>query len=136
MFSDDDDDVPPDQSSQNGITMDGHVATNGLGGDKGRILDADGDTSMSDVDGDDVPLVSALNLHYPVSTKFDPHGLRRLLSLSRQSQVTRSTDALAPSNRKRCPIPTLGSSDDDLPCALPREPCHQSSCGSGRRAFS
>jgi hypothetical protein len=59
MFSDDDDDVPlASQSSRNGITRNGHVATNGLTSNKVRVLDADGDTPMSDVDDDDVPLVS------------------------------------------------------------------------------
>jgi len=68
MFSDDDDDVPlASQSSRNGITRNGHVATNGVGGDHKRVLDADGDTPMSDVDDDDVPLVSPLNPHHPQS---------------------------------------------------------------------
>lgn len=68
MFSDDDDDVPlASQSSRNGITRNGHVATNGVGGDKGRALDADGDTPMSDMDDDDVPLVSTLNSYHPPS---------------------------------------------------------------------
>ena len=68
MFSDDDDDVPlASQSSRNGITRNGHVATNGVGGDKGRALDADGDTPMSDMDDDDVPLVSTLNPYHPPS---------------------------------------------------------------------
>jgi hypothetical protein len=68
MFSDDDDDVPlASQSSRNGITRNGHVATNGVGSDHGRVLDADGDTPMSDVDDDDVPLVSTLHLHPPQS---------------------------------------------------------------------
>jgi hypothetical protein len=59
MFSDDDDDMPlASQSSRNGITRNGHVATNGIGNNKGRVLDANGDTPMSDVDDDDVPLVS------------------------------------------------------------------------------
>jgi hypothetical protein len=55
-----DDDMPlASQSSHNGITSNGHVATNGTGNGKGRVFDADGDTPMSDVDDDDVPLVSA-----------------------------------------------------------------------------
>jgi hypothetical protein len=59
MFSDSDDDMPlASQSSRNGITRNGHVATNGVASNKGRVLDADGDTPMSDVDDDDVPLVS------------------------------------------------------------------------------
>ncbi len=57
MFSDDDDDMPLASQSSNGITTNGHVATNGIGNGKGRVLDADGDTPMSDVDDDDVPLV-------------------------------------------------------------------------------
>ncbi|KAH9972457.1 hypothetical protein BGW80DRAFT_1314640 [Lactifluus volemus] len=57
MFSDDDDDMPlASQPSRNGIVRNGHVATNGAGGSKARVLDADGDTPMSDVDDDDVPL--------------------------------------------------------------------------------
>lgn len=60
MFSDEDDDLPlASQPSRNGIAGNGHVATNGVGGGKGRVLDADGDTPMSDVDDDDVPLVSS-----------------------------------------------------------------------------
>lgn len=105
--------APPDQSSQNGIIENDHVATNGLGGDKRRVLEADEDTPMSDID---VPLVSALDQHYPVSTKFNLHDL---LSLSQRSRITRSTDALAPSNRMRCPTPKLDSrDDDDQPFAL------------------
>jgi hypothetical protein len=57
MFSDDDD-MPLASQSSNGIMRNGHVATNGVGNGKGRVLDADGDTPMSDVDDDDVPLVS------------------------------------------------------------------------------
>lgn len=58
IFSDSDDDMPlASQSSRNGITRNGHVATNGIANDKGRVLDVDGDTPMSDFD-DDVPLVS------------------------------------------------------------------------------
>ena len=59
MFSDDDDDMPlASQPSRNGIVRNGHVATNGAGSSKARVLDADGDTPMSDFDDDDVPLVS------------------------------------------------------------------------------
>jgi hypothetical protein len=61
MFSDDDDDMPlASQSSRNGAVRNGHVATNGASSAKGRVLDADGDTPMSGVDDDDVPLVSTL----------------------------------------------------------------------------
>ncbi|KAI0288507.1 hypothetical protein BC826DRAFT_1037325 [Russula brevipes] len=96
MFSDDDDDMPlASQSSRNGVMRNGHVATNGAPSAKGRVLDADGDTPMSDVDDDDVPL----------------------------SQVTRSTDALTPSKRKRRTAPVLDSSDDDdQPLALTSSP--------------
>jgi hypothetical protein len=61
MLSDDDDDDMPlaSQSSRNGIARNGHVATNGAGSSRARVLDADGDTPMSDVDDDDVPLVSS-----------------------------------------------------------------------------
>jgi hypothetical protein len=60
MFSDDDDDMPlASQSSRNGIVRNGHVATNGVGSGKAHVLDADGDTPMSDVDDDDVPLVGS-----------------------------------------------------------------------------
>jgi hypothetical protein len=60
MFSDSDDDMPlASQSSRNGVTRNGHVATNGVADVKGRVLDADGDMPMSDLDDDDVPLVSA-----------------------------------------------------------------------------
>jgi hypothetical protein len=61
MFSDDDDDddMPlASQSSRNGIVRNGHVATNGAGSSKARVLDVNGDTPMSD-DDDDVPLVSS-----------------------------------------------------------------------------
>ena len=54
-----DDDMPlASQSSHNGVTSNGHVATNGVGNGKGRVFDADGDTPMSDADDADVPLVS------------------------------------------------------------------------------
>jgi hypothetical protein len=56
MFSDDDD-MPLASQSSNGIARNGHVAANGVGNSKRRVLDADGDTPMSDVDDDDVPLV-------------------------------------------------------------------------------
>jgi hypothetical protein len=60
MFSDSDDDMPlASQSSRNGVTRNGHVATNGVAKVKGRVFDADGDMPMSDLDDDDVPLVSA-----------------------------------------------------------------------------
>ncbi len=58
MLSDDDDDMPlASQSSHNGNMKNGHVSMNGVGSGKGRVLDADGDTPMSDPDDDDVPLV-------------------------------------------------------------------------------
>ena len=78
MFSDDDDDMPlASQSSRNGITRNGHVAANGAGSGKGRVLDADGDTPMSDVDDDDVPLVSippniCHSFHALTDTSFGP----------------------------------------------------------------
>ncbi|KAH9991825.1 hypothetical protein BJV77DRAFT_1006047 [Russula vinacea] len=91
-----DDDMPlASQSSCNGITRNGHVATNGAGSGKGRVFDADGDTPMSDVDDDDVPL----------------------------SQATRPTTAPTPSKRKRHPAPVSESSDDDdRPLALTSSP--------------
>jgi hypothetical protein len=55
---------PPNQSSRNGITKN-DITTKGLGGDKGRVLNADRDT-LSDVDGDGVPLVSTLNLLFSI----------------------------------------------------------------------
>ncbi|KAF8265535.1 hypothetical protein EI94DRAFT_1779278 [Lactarius quietus] len=60
MLSDDEDDMPlASQSSLNGNMKNGHVSTNGVGSGKGRILDADGDTPMSDPDDDDVPLTGS-----------------------------------------------------------------------------
>ena len=62
MLSDDEDDMPlAAQSSPNGYRKNGHVSTNGAGSGKGRVLDADGDTPMSDPDDDDVPLVRTLS---------------------------------------------------------------------------
>ena len=55
MFGDNDDDVAI------GPLM-VCVATNGVGGDKQRVLDAGGDTPMGDVGGDHVPLVITLEL--------------------------------------------------------------------------
>ena len=55
MFGDNDDDVAI------GPLM-VCVATNGVGGDKQRVLDAGGDTPMGDVVGDHVPLVITLEL--------------------------------------------------------------------------
>ena len=61
MLSDDEDDMPlASQSSLNGNRKNGHVSTNGVGSGKGRVLDADGDTPMSDPSDDDVPLVRTL----------------------------------------------------------------------------
>lgn len=61
IFSDDEDDMPlASHPSHNGIIKNGHVSTNGAGSGKGRVLDADGDTPMSDPDDDDVPLVRTL----------------------------------------------------------------------------
>jgi hypothetical protein len=58
MLSDDEDDMPlASQPSLNGNMKNGHVSTNGAASSKGRVLDADGDTPMSDPDDDDVPLV-------------------------------------------------------------------------------
>jgi hypothetical protein len=57
-LSDDEDDMPlASQSSLNGNMKNGHVSTNGAASGNGRVLDADGDTPMSDPDDDDVPLV-------------------------------------------------------------------------------
>lgn len=94
MFSDDDD-MPLASQSSNGIIRNGHVAANGVGNGKGRVLDADGDTPMSDVDDDDVPL----------------------------SQAARTTNAPIPPKRKRRPAPVSDSSDDDdQPLALTSSP--------------
>jgi DNA topoisomerase-1 len=118
MFSDDDDMPLASQSSHNGITTNGHVATNGAGSGKARVFDADGDTPMSDVDDDDMPLVSSSTETY----KVDPM-LTGTMLLSRQSQVTRSTNAPAPSKRKRHPATVSDSSDDDdQPLALTSSP--------------
>lgn len=59
VLSDDEDDMPL-AASHNGNMKNGHVSTNGAGSGKGRVLDADGDTPMSDPDDDDVPLVRTL----------------------------------------------------------------------------
>ncbi|KAI0267121.1 hypothetical protein BC834DRAFT_872641 [Gloeopeniophorella convolvens] len=56
MFSDEEDDVPlASQSSHNAPPKNGHVGTNGVGNGKRRVVDADGDTPMSDEE-EDVPL--------------------------------------------------------------------------------
>ncbi|KAI9437647.1 DNA topoisomerase I [Lactarius indigo] len=95
MLSDDEDDMPLASQSHNGKMKNGHVSMNGAGSGKGRVLDADGDTPMSDPDDDDVPL----------------------------SQVTRS-DALTPSKRKRraAPVSDFSDDDDDKPLALTSSP--------------
>jgi hypothetical protein len=55
MFGDNDDDVAISPLMV-------CVATNGVGGDKRRVLDVDRDTLMGDVVGDYVPLVITLEL--------------------------------------------------------------------------
>lgn len=97
ILSDDEDDMPlASQSSLNGNMKNGHVSTNGAASGNGRVLDADGDTPMSDPDDDDVPL----------------------------SQVTRS-ETFTPSKRKRRAAPVSDFSDDDdddKPLALTSSP--------------
>ncbi len=77
MLSEDEDDMPlASQSSRNGNLKNGHVSTNGVGSAKGRVLDADGDTPMSDPDDDDVPLVRPLPHVYTGELNSTLHSIR------------------------------------------------------------
>ncbi|KAH9164226.1 hypothetical protein EDB89DRAFT_443395 [Lactarius sanguifluus] len=69
ILSEDEDDMPLASQSHNGKMKNGHVSMNGAASGKGRVLDADGDTPMSDPDDDDVPLVTRSDTLTPSKRK-------------------------------------------------------------------